>query len=152
MIRRYFVSIMLLIALFLSGCGQEKAEKPQGAESEFKTETTAGTSKVDATTTAEDEYPMPILKGWEEIEIAFKIMGDGKIELWSGEFSFEGPIEDYFESYQAALSEAGFEIEVTEDAEGFKTLEFEKTINGKKYVGNALFNDGWVKSGLQHFK
>lgn len=95
---------------------------------------------------------MPILSGWKEEEISFETIGGGKTDIRHGEFSFNGEIEDYFEPYQASLADMGFEVNVTQDSEGMKTLEFTIVIDGDEHVGNALFTNNWVKSSLQHFK
>lgn len=102
--------------------------------------------------TANDEYPMPILAGWVEEEIVFETIGGGAIDVWHGEFSFAEEIDDYFVPYQSALIDMGFEVTITQDVEGMKTLEITKVIDGDKHVGNVLFTDHWVKSSLQHFK
>lgn len=95
---------------------------------------------------------MPVLEAWEEVEVTFEEMSEGRIEMWSGEFEYDGETADQFEQYQAALTDAGFEIVETDDMKNMQTIEFTKTIDNKDWVGNTLFTPSWVKSGLQHFK
>lgn len=71
----------------------------------------------------DSEYPLTILAGRKE-EISFEIKGDGKNEIWSGEFSFEGPTANQFEQYQTAWTDAGFEIEEMDDTENMQSIEF----------------------------
>lgn len=154
MFKKYSSTTILLVALLLSGCNtndEEATKEKSVVETKEATDSSETTEKVTAN---EDHgaYPMPILDNWEEIEIVFKIMGDGKIELWTGEFSFEGDSSTHFESYQEALTEAGFKIDLTDDTNNLQSIAFTKTIDGKDYVGNTTFSQRWVKSGLQHFK
>lgn len=143
------VSVFLIIffMMMLVGCGVDSQ-----IISEPTTEGEKGEELERAETSTDDEYPLPILEGWEEIEVTFETIGSGNIDVWHGEFSFEDEIEDYFDTYQAALIEEGFEVEITQDTEGMKSLSFNKVIDGEKRVGNALFTQNWVKSSLQHFK
>lgn len=143
---KYLVSIIgvLMVGFLLIGCGSEEKE-----DEEPLTEKDDTSEEVSS---ADDKYPLPILEGWEEIEIKFETIGNGTIDVWHGEFSYTKEIDDYFEPYQAALVESGFDIEVTQNAEGVKKLEFTKEIDGDKHVGNVLFTQNWVKSSLQHMK
>lgn len=153
--------LFFAIFLVLNGCGSKNIQKDNethsNSEQQEENETTEnidGNEQGNSETApaGENDYPLPIMDGWEEIEISFKEMGDGKINMWGGEFSYEGEISEYFEPYQKLLLDAGFTVEVTDDAEGLKSLSFEKEIDGKKATGNALFNQRWVKSSLQVFK
>lgn len=101
---------------------------------------------------SQEAYPLPILDGWKEIKVSYKLIGGGKVELWSGEFSYEGSSASYFVPYQQALTNDGFDEIVKDDTPGLQALNFTKIINGNKYVGDALFTKNWVKSSLQHFK
>lgn len=148
----------LLVALLIAGCnssevnGNKKNEETPKVDVKQKEEASNGDKKKKEKAAGNDEYPMPILSGWTESEITFETIGNGSIDIWHGEFSFEGEIDDYFEPYQAALVDMGFEVTVTEDVEGMKSLEISKVIEGDKHVGNVLFTNRWVKSSLQHFK
>lgn len=149
--------IALFTTLLLSGCGSDNSDEPKKADGPKKVEVSKGADTTKDTqseknVTDHEAYPLPTLEGWEEIEVSFKTMGDGKIELWSGEFSYEGSSDDYFKTYQMALKDEGYEVEVKDDSEGFQSLHFTITVDGKNYVGDALFTQNWVKSSLQHFK
>lgn len=149
------IGIILLSIMLLGACNNTNKTETSNEESvveeqQNNEEQAFGDNKEQAD--SNDEYPMPILDGWEEIEISFETIGGGKIDVWHGEFSYEGAIEDYFDTYQTALTDAGFEVTVTQDADGMKSLDIEKVIAGDNHVGNVLFTDHWVKSSLQHFK
>lgn len=146
-INRTFTSIFVIIFILMTGCASNSESDVAKNENESQTDTSSGEK-----TNENGTYPMPILSGWEEIEIIFETIGGGNIDVWHGEFSFSGEIDDYFEPYQAALTDMGFEVTVTQDDEGMKTLDIAKVIDGDKHVGNVLFTDRWVKSSLQHFK
>jgi len=144
--------ILITLVLALSGCSEDKKEENTQPVAKETTTTSTEETKEKAEPVDETAYPMPILDGWVEDEISFKVISEGKIEVWHGEFTFENPTEDYFEPYQAALRDDGFVVEVTDDSEGFQTLRIHKVIGGKEYVGNVLFTQGRVTNGLQHFK
>lgn len=152
MFKKYSSTTLLVIALLLSGCNANNEEAAEEKSILETSETKEKTPEKVVANEDHDDYPMPILDGWEEIEIDFKIIGDGKIELWTGEFSFEEESSNHFESYQEALTEAGFKIDLTDATNNLQTIAFTKTIEGKDYVGNTTFSQRWVKSGLQHFK
>lgn len=107
---------------------------------------------VEETAVDNEAYPLPILPGWEEEEVSFEVIGNGTIDLWKGQFTFEGEIEEYFEPYQEALKDLGYEVTVTDDLEGRKTLEFTQVIDGDEYDGNAAFARNLITTGLQRFK
>lgn len=86
--------ILLFIAMFMVGCSS-------GTSNESKE-----SSEVEVETTAinYEEYPLPVLSGWVEEETSFKNIGNGTIDLWSGQFTFEEEIDVYFEPYQEAVN------------------------------------------------
>jgi len=143
--------VLLFVAMFLIGCSSStdtEAEKTSN-ESEGSPEV-----EVEVETTAKDyeEYPLPILAGWAEDETSFKTIGNGTIDLWNGQFTFEEEIDVYFEPYQEALKELGYEVTVTDDLDGRKTLAFEQVIEGDKYEGFASFSQGLNTASVQRFK
>lgn len=151
-----FIGILLLI-MFITGCDSNTEEhisedkKSQEVQKEIGSQDRE-TASSEEKTTENNEYPMPILPNWEELEIIFETIGNGSIDVWHGEFSFTGEIDEHFESYLVALTDFGFEVNVTQDDGGMKSLEIKKVIDGDEHIGNVLFNDNWVKSSLQHFK
>src|SRR5690625_4918909 len=132
---------MIFLVILIGSCGtNEKNTSPN------KNETTVADEQGENKDISNGEYPMPILSGWEEDQITIETIGDGKIDVWHGEFSFEEEIDDYFELYQSALTDMGFDVTVTEDSEGMKSLDITKEIDGDEHVGNVLFTSNWVKS------
>lgn len=156
MMNRIAIIGFIFFALLLVGCGtndkgaNSSNEAEEAENTQVENEEVANEAEQEAP--ANDDYPMPILSGWEEEEIVFETIGGGSIDVWHGEFSYAEEIDDYFEPYQSALIDMGFDVTVTQDDEGMKSLEITKVIDGDEHVGNVLFTDHWVKSSLQHFK
>lgn len=93
--------VALFVAMFMAGCSSGTDTESVDTSSESK-----GSAEVEVETTATnyEEYPLPILPGWEEEETSFKNMGNGTIDLWKGQFTFEEEIDVYFEPYQEAVN------------------------------------------------
>lgn len=151
---KFFIQVMgvFILIIVISGCGVtvKEGNEPVKGDPE-KIDVAGDIGEKENVKTENTTYPMPILNGWKEIEIKNDKIGSNKRDIWHGEFSFEGDVEDQFEQYKVALTEMGFEIEVTEDIENAKTIKISKEIDGMQYMGNVSMRPRWVKSSIEHF-